>query len=234
MPVSKLELENAVAKIFKDQWQKREGQIVPEPESISLGNSAVEFERATILYADLSGSTKLVDSEDWTFAAEIYKAFLHCATTIIKNEGGTITSYDGDRVMGVFIGKSQTTPAAKAGLKINYAVKNIVNPKLKAQYTGKSYEVKQVVGIDTGKIRAARTGVRGDNDIVWVGRAANYAAKLTELNMTERTWVTKVAYDCMDESAKVGGANKANMWKMYRWTPMNSIEIYGSNWTWSV
>ena len=90
-------------------------------------------------------------SESWTFAAEIYKAYLHCAAAIIKAEGGEIVSYDGDRVMGVFIGGRQTTPAARAGLKINYAVKNIVNPLLHKQYA-KGYEVKQVVGIDTSEI----------------------------------------------------------------------------------
>ncbi len=206
---------------------------MPEPEDLPLGNTAVEFARATILYADLSGSTKLVDAKKWTFAAEIYKAYLHCAATIIRNEGGEIVSYDGDRVMGVFIGSYQSTSAAKAGLKINYAVQKIVTPALKKQYST-AYEVKQVVGIDTSEIRAARTGVRGDNDLVWVGRAANYAAKLTDLDLAERTWITKEAYDRLHTSAKFGSKDQTHMWKSYRWTQMNDHPIYGSTWTWTV
>jgi class 3 adenylate cyclase len=233
LAVSKSDLESTVAKIFRESWKTREGRVVPDPTDLALGNSAVEFDRATVLYADLSASTALVDSKSWTFAAEIYKAYLHCAASIVRNEGGEITSYDGDRVMGVFIGENQTTSAARAGLRINYAVQKIINPALKNQYST-NYELKQVVGIDCSDLRAARTGVRGDNDIVWVGRAANYAAKLTDLNLAERTWITKEAYDWLHSSAKLGGANNANMWKKYTWTQMNDHTIYGSTWTWGV
>lgn len=135
--------------------------------------------------------------------------------------------------MAVFVGESQTTPAARCGLKINYAVMNIVNPALKAQYPSSDYTVKQVVGIDTSDLRAARTGVRGDNDIVWVGRSANYAAKLTELNLSERTWVTADAYAHMLDDAKFGGDPKRPMWTKYTWKAHGDRTIYGSNWWWS-
>ena len=227
-------LATQVATIFKEAWATRAGQKVPEPSDLKLGNDAVEFDAATILYADLTGSTKLVDAESWTFAAEIYKAYLHCAATIVRAEGGAIVSYDGDRIMGVFIGQSQATPAARAGLKINYAVQEIINPALAAQYPNNSFTVSQVVGVDTSPIRAARTGVRGDNDLVWVGRAANYAAKLTDLKLAERTWVTKATYDRLAEDAKLGGPNRQLMWKPYNWSQMGNQLIYGSTWRWSV
>lgn len=228
------DLKSAVAKIFKEAWVTRDGQVVPEPEDLKLGNDAVEFDRATVLYADLSGSTALVEAKKWEFAAEIYKTYLHCAASIIRAEDGAITSYDGDRVMGVWIGKWQSTPAARAGLKINYAVQNIINPALKAQYTNSTFEVRQVVGIDTSPLRAARTGVRGGNDIVWVGRAANYAAKLTEIKLNERTWITKEVFDKLADEAKFGGNNKTPMWKSYKWTQQSDHAIYGSTWTWTV
>ena len=132
--------------------------------------------------------------------------------------------------MAVFIGSSQTSSAASCGLKINYAVQHIVNPALKEQYTNSTYTVKQVVGIDTTTIRAARTGVIGDNDLVWVGRAANYAAKLTELDLDPRTFVTGTAYGRMNEDAKFGGDPRQCMWKEYKWSEMNDMQIYGSTW----
>lgn len=226
-------LSSYVKKVFKDAWAEREGRVVPEAKDLILGNEAVHFERATILYADLSGSTRMVESKKWEFATEIYKTYLHCATRIIKDEGGVVTSYDGDRVMGVFIGESQTTPAARAGLKINYAVQNIINPAMHEQYST-DYNVVQVVGIDTSEVRVARTGARGDNDLVWVGRAANYAAKLTELKLSERTWVTKEAYDYMLDDAKFGGSPRRNMWKAYNWSEMGGRQVYGSTWWWAL
>src|SRR5690349_19771976 len=104
------ELKAEVKKIYGESWSARDGQVVPDPEDLRLGNDAVEFERATVLYADLTGSTNLVNNEGWAFAAEIYKTYLYCAARIIRSEGGAITSYDGDRVMGVFVGDSQSVP----------------------------------------------------------------------------------------------------------------------------
>jgi class 3 adenylate cyclase len=132
--------------------------------------------------------------------------------------------------MGVFVGDSQSTSAATCGLKINYAVTYIINPAFNKQYPDNKFKIKQVVGIDTSAIRAARTGVRGDNDIVWVGQAANYAAKLTEINLEQRTWITKGVYDILHESARISGEPKQNMWKAFTWTANKNIDIYGSTW----
>ncbi len=224
------EIQREVQKIFSDQWTTRSGQIVPEPENIKLGNEAVEFETPAILYADLTGSTALVDGRDWRFAAEIYKSYLYAAARIVRHMGGKITSYDGDRIMAMFIGDSPCTSATKAGLKINHAVLDIINPALKAQYPNSGYSIRQVVGIDTSPIRAARTGVRGGNDIVWIGRCANYAAKLTELKLAERTWITQAVFDRLHHSAKFADANQTPMWKGYKWSENGDKQIYGSTW----
>lgn len=228
------DMKSAVQAIAQDAWSTRQGQVIPDPGGLQLGNDAVEFDRATVLYADLQGSTDMVDSESWQLSAEVYKAFLHCAATIIRAEGGKITSYDGDRVMGIWCGSRQTTPATIAGLKINYAVQEIVNPTLKQQYPRWVGEVKQTVGIDSSPIRAARTGVRGGNDIVWVGRAANHAAKLTDLNLAERTWITDEAFAWLGHEAKSGGDPKRSMWKRYRWTQQDDRIIHGSTWRWAI
>lgn len=228
------DMKGEVEKIFREQWTTRAGQVVPEPEVIKLGNDAVEFENATVLYADLSGSTAMVDGYSWGFAAEVYKTFLYCAAKLVLAEGGKITSYDGDRIMGVFVGDSQCTSAVRCSLKINYAVLNVVNPALKARYPNIEYQVKQVVGIDTSSIRAARTGVRGGNDIVWVGRSANYAAKLTDLNLAERTWITKAVYDKLNVDVKFGGQPKQDIWKNFIWNAYGNLPIYGSTWWWSI
>src|SRR5260370_42389295 len=128
------DLKEEVKEIVSNSWEVTEAQVVPDPESLKLSNDARHFERATILYADLSGSTSLVDNHKWQVAGKIYKSYLACAARIIRSLDGEITAYDGDRVMAVFIGKRQTSNAAKCALQINWAVKKIVNPALKAQY----------------------------------------------------------------------------------------------------
>ncbi len=116
----KTDLEADIAAIFRAQWKKSDDEVVPSDESLKLGNDAVRFD-ATVLYADLADSTKLVDGSPW-FAAEIYKTFLHCAAKIVHSEIGVITAYDGDRIMAIYIGGNKNTAAVRTAMKINYAV----------------------------------------------------------------------------------------------------------------
>lgn len=229
----KEDLEEVVSKIFREIWTERDGQGVPLPEDLKLGNDGVNL-NATVLYADMSDSTKLVDSYKPQFTAEVYKAYLTCAARIVKSEGGSITAYDGDRIMGVFIGKMKNITAAKTALMINGAVLDIINPALERQYPQTPYRVKHVMGVDTSAIMVARIGVRNDNDLVWVGRAANYAAKFCAINEENTTFITGEVFDSLMDSSKYGGQNNAPMWKERKWTEMNYMRIYSSKWKWGV
>jgi class 3 adenylate cyclase len=227
------ELQTEIKKIFRERWTKRDGQKVPDPEDLGLGNDSVKLD-ATVLYADMSGSTNLVDNFKAEFAAEVYKAYLASAARIIKDQGGTITAYDGDRIMAVFIGDFKNTNAATAALKVNWAVKKLINPSLQAQYSGGSYQMSHTIGVDTSEIFASRIGVRNDNDIVWVGRAANYAAKLTELDEGYPVYLTGDVFDRLHEDARLGGTPRRPMWESRTWTKMHNMRVYRSNWTWSI
>jgi class 3 adenylate cyclase len=228
----KEDLDAAVKTVFGEVWSERDGEVVPEPEDLNLGNDAVNL-NATVLYADISSSTALVDSYISEFAAEIYKTFLVCAAKIIKDEDGVITAYDGDRVMAVFIGDSKNTSAVRTALRINTAVLKVVNPALKAQYPSSPYVLKHVVGVDTSNLLVSRIGVRNDNDLVWVGRAANYAAKLTALNDGFVTYITDSVYDRIHPTPKYA-LSKEDMWQARTWVPMNNMNIYASNYYWTV
>lgn len=230
--VLKEDLEAAVKQIFAETWSERDGTVVPGPEALKLGNDAVNLD-ATVLYADISGSTILVDSYESWFAAEIYKTFLACAAKIIKDENGVITAYDGDRVMGVFIGDSKNTSAVRTALRINTAVSQVITPALNRQYPTLLYDLKHVVGVDTSKLLVSRIGVRNDNDLVWVGRAANYAAKLSALNDGFAIYITDSVYDTMHETVKYA-LGKENMWQARNWTAMNDMSIYATNYHWTV
>lgn len=225
------DLQVEVKDILAERWKTRDGQVVPDDASLALGNDAVKIS-ATVLYADISDSTKLVDNYEAYFAAEMYKSFLRCAAKIVRAEGGTITAYDGDRIMAVYIGGSKNTSAVRTGLKINWAVKHIIQPAIKNQYPSNSYTMKHVVGIDTSGLFVARSGIRGSNDLVWIGRAANYAAKITSLTDDYPTWITCSVYDNMDKSVKTSTDGR-NMWEERSWTPMNKMRIYRSNFWWS-
>jgi len=132
--------------------------------------------------------------------------------------------------MGVFIGKLRNSSAVEAALKTNWAVRHLINPAIKKQYGDKEYQLKHVVGVDTSPIFACRIGVRNDNDIVWVGRAANYAAKLSSIKEPDRIFITGEVFEAMNERAKFGGEPKQLMWTERTWTGMNKMRIYSSGW----
>ncbi|HEX03759.1 MAG TPA: adenylate/guanylate cyclase domain-containing protein [Bacteroidetes bacterium] len=224
------DIKSNVKKILSEKWETRQGQVVPSPEKLYLKNEAVELE-GTVLYADLDGSTYMVDNNEPWFSAEVYKSYLWCCAKIIKDNDGVITAYDGDRIMAVYIGDRRNSNAAQTALKINYAVQKIINPSIKEQYSN-SYEVKQVVGIDTSNLFVTRTGVRGDNDLVWVGRAANYAAKMTSLSSDTPSWISEAVYKKINKDTKF--TDGKNMWVRKKWTSMNDFIIYSSSWIWPI
>lgn len=228
MTAFKEELTSAVTTIFSNAWTTREGRKIPELSELGLGNDGVKLD-ATVLYADLADSTQLVADMSAEFAAEIYKAYLYCAARVITERGGTITAYDGDRIMGVYIGDSKNSQAVRTGLKIKWCVDNIINPALKQQYPGRNYSVSQKVGIDKSNLMVARTGMRGRNDLVWVGTAANNAAKMAALDLGYGTYISAGIYGQIADDAKY--TNGVDMW-----TPLSSPMgyIYGSSWQWGV
>jgi class 3 adenylate cyclase len=222
------DLRAEIATTLRSQWTIREGEVIPDTPDIKLGNEGVTL-NATVMYADIDGSTNMVDAKTATFAAEVYKSYLLCAARLIRSEGGTITAYDGDRVMAVFIGDSKNTSAVRCGLKIKSAVLEIINPAIKLQYNS-DFQLKQVVGIDTSKLLVARTGIRGSNDLVWVGPAANHAAKLSSISeQPYATFVSSGIYENMHASVKQ--TNGTDMWESRTW---QGKTVYRSSWYWHV
>jgi len=228
----KADLTAEVAEIFRAAWSERDGAVVPSDDSLKLGNDAIKLE-ATVLYADLADSTALVDGYQRPFVAEIYKAFLHCSAKIIRSQDGSITAYDGDRIMAVFIGKTKNSDAARTALKINWAVRDMIRPAVMKQYAGNTYTLKHVVGVDTSDLYVARTGVRGANDLVWVGRASNYAAKLAALPDNHASYITKEVYDKLMDNVKLSSNGQA-MWEAVKWNTFDNRTIYRSSWQWAL
>lgn len=133
--------------------------------------------------------------------------------------------------MAVFIGEQKNTFAARCALKINYAVVNFINPAIKQQYKQNFYNIAHSVGVDECELFVARTGVRGANDLVWAGKAANYAAKLCSFRKEGyASYITANVYNDMDECVKESPDNR-HMWERRMWREKNLI-VYRSNWMW--
>lgn len=219
-----------VSAIFGNKWQSRQGRKVPEADDVQLGNDAVTI-AGTVLYADMTDSTGLVNGFKPWFAAEIYKAYLVAACRVIRSNSGEITAFDGDRVMAVFMGEYKNTSAVKTALQINYIVRE-VNSAIQSAYPNTAFTLQQAIGIDASDLFVARTGIRTSNDLVWVGRAANYAAKLCSLGEGSfPTYITEDVFTKLNDEGKYGGNPRQSMWEKRTWTERGLV-VYRSSWWW--
>ena len=205
-------IRNDIRLLLRTPWDERSGIVVPETQDVTLARGAVNLE-AAFLYADMADSTWF--AQHWTreATAKVIRAFLNASTQVIRDEGGAIRSFDGDRVMAIFVGDGKCSLAARCALKINYAVTNIVHGELKSYYTdyGTSRGIGHCTGIAVGDAMIVRGGVFGHNDLISVGSAPNVAAKLSALRTGAPTYVTEAVYTQLDQASRVGSDGR-NMW----------------------
>lgn len=212
----KEDLQSKVQDLVQTSWNGiPNATAIPDETTLTFGNSGSRL-NVTVLYADLAGSTQMVDSIADILAAEYYKAFLHCASQLIRRHNGNIQAYDGDRVMGVYIGELQADDAVSTALELNYAVHEIINPTFLAQYGATHRQMKHTVGIDSGPVLAVKVGVRNAGELTWVGPAANYAAKLNSFSGLDNDFSTRItenAFSLLKSNvSKLGSANEF-MWE---------------------
>ena len=226
-----------VANVISTKWDVRKGSKVPSTDSIKLAGGAVELD-ATFLYADLAGSSRLAKELDRRIASKILKSFLAATTRLVRARDGVVISFDGDRVLGVFVGDAKNTSAAKCALNVSWAVSKVIRPRFRSQYQSVKdlgFSISHGVGIDTGTILIVRAGARGKNDLISIGRAPSLAAKLSEIrDASYTTHITTSVYRKLADSSKYGGANKNdNMWAKKAWDYLGeNVTLYRSSWWW--
>jgi class 3 adenylate cyclase len=210
------DLKSKVRQVMESQWSVKQANTVPYASSLTLTGIVAKLD-ATVVYADMRSSSKLVDELSQRAAGKIYQAFLYSLARIITSNGGEITAYDGDRVMGIFIGDSKETMATKSALMINYAVSNILRPMLEGHFKSlgwPGFQISHCVGIDTGSFLAVKAGLRDANDIVWIGRPPNLAAKLSEVRqINQSTYISNEVFMALDSWIKISSVNKVPLWE---------------------
>ena len=149
-----------ISGVLGQSWDARDGLVVPETANVVLAGGGVNI-KATILYSDLADSTNLA-MWDRRVAGRVFKAFLAATTRIIRSQGGQIRSFDGDRVMGVFVGDSKNSSAVKAALRINWMFTYVLKPQFEAQFEAirnGTHKLGYSTGVDTSEILVARGGI---------------------------------------------------------------------------
>ena len=225
-------MQTNVQTVLDMAWDMRDGQVVPDTDDVKLTGGAVKV-TATYLYADLAGSSKAAHKLKKEVTGKLIRSYLDAATRVIKHYGGSIRSFDGDRVMGIFMGDSKNSSAMKAGLGINWAVVEVLGKKLEAKWPDLKdhWTLGHGVGIATGEALIVRGGVRASNDLVSIGAAPNVAAKLSELRSSPNVYCTKVTHSNSHDSARLSSGGES-MWAPYTAQSIGGAvyQVMGSTW----
>ena len=208
------DLETWVDDIFATKLEARDGRVVPDTDDVALADGAVKLD-AAFLYADLAGSSRLAQDCPWSTTAKVIRAYLHCATRLIRAYGGEIRSFDGDRVMGIFVGELKNTHATSCAREIDWTVEKVIDPKARAKFKSISdadIHIRHAVGIDVGECRAVRAGIRDNNDLVWIGTPPSFAAKLSDIRAYPyAVYASSRTYNKLNDDSKL--IEGRNIWE---------------------
>jgi class 3 adenylate cyclase len=224
------ELNGKIDAYVKQLYEIEETTIVPDTDTAKLtfGNKGLTCEYA-FLFMDIRKSSQLHEQYGFTKAAKIYQSFHDINVRVIEENSGSVRAFDGDRVMGVFVGASKNSNAVKAAMQIQWAIRNILNPKLETKITCGG-------GIDYGKILVTKIGKgrnKNNNDLVWIGKADNYASHLA--NEAKNTIIISTnSYDVLVADRKVSDGK--NMWQSKVLTLKNgtNVKCYESSYGWVI
>lgn len=227
----KSDLENKIRSYERENYEVINTTIVPDTDNSNLtfGNKGLKGEFA-FLFVDIRKSSSLHETYGFAKAAKIYKSFHDINVRIIEENEGEIRSFDGDRIMGVFAGSMKNSNAAKSAMQIQYAIRNILNPIL-------NVNIKCGAGIDSGEILVVKVGKgrnKNNNDLVWIGKADNYASHLAnEANNT--VIISTNAYNKLSKDNKISN-NGQNMWTPTSIILKNGTRVpcYISNFGWVI
>jgi len=135
-----------------------------------------------VLYIDIRRSTQLNLTHRRETVAKLYSAFVRAMTRCARHHKGHVRGIIGDRVMVIFDRENCFVNAVECAISMNSVSQYVINKHFTRG------EVACGIGIDAGKMLATKTGVRrrgveqsAYRNLVWLGRPANVASKLTDL-----------------------------------------------------
>jgi adenylate cyclase len=149
--------------------------------NFDTGSQGVKVVETAVLYVDMRRSTLLSLRHYPHIVAKLYSAFVRAMTRCSKVFNGEVRGIIGDRVMMLFDNAGCYENAVNTAVLINSVCKYVINKQFPHE------EVSFGIGIDYGRMLATKTGIRRHgsarqsyHSLVWLGRPANVASKLTD------------------------------------------------------
>ena len=152
-------------------------------EKILTSKSALEGERkqVTVLFADLTGSTELIQGLDPEEARQLLDPALHVMMDAVHRFEGTVNQVLGDGIMALFgapvAHEDHAVRACYAGLAMQAALRRYAEEVRRSH----GLEVQMRVGLNSGEVVVRAIGNDLHMDYSAVGQTTHLAARMEQL-----------------------------------------------------
>jgi class 3 adenylate cyclase len=208
-------LEHEVSVILQAPWLVHHGHLIPTPESVAMAGGKVQCD-GTVLYADMTQPLSYDSDFHQSTMVKVMKCFLRCCSLLIARNNGEVAGFDGNRVMGIFIGQDQVYRAVNSAFQINTMISDILTPRLN-EYTRTAREsagnLTHCAGIDRGEFLAL-AGRPGSNELLWIGSPVRLAEELSSMRDERfRTVITETIYNALQQRQIPVREISSNLWE---------------------
>jgi class 3 adenylate cyclase len=149
--------------------------------NLDAGSQGVKVVETAVLYVDMRSSTQLSLRYHPETVTRLYSAFVRAMTRCAKVFNGKVRGIIGDRVMILFESADCYANAVYTAILINSVCQHVINKHFPHE------DLRFGIGIDYGRMLVTKTGIRRHGfeqqsyrSLVWLGRPANVASKLTD------------------------------------------------------
>jgi class 3 adenylate cyclase len=165
-------------------------ELLSDPDSISLGGSR---QRITVMFADISGYTRLTEDLEPERAMRVLNDFLTLAGRAVLEHEGTLDKFTGDAVMALFNAplpqKEHALRAVLAALAIQRRLKRFTSD---ATEDGRLHFK---IGISTGEAVVGNAGMPDLMNYTAVGDTVNVAKRLEEQAAPDQILMNAETYE---------------------------------------
>ena len=148
-----------------------------------------ERRQVAVLFADISGFTRLATERDAEEVHQLLNRFFAAVDTVVQGFGGSIDKHIGDAVMAVFGAPVAHTDdperAVRAALAVHQAA-GALDPPIRVH-----------AGVAAGQVVASSTGSAAHQEYTVTGDTVNLASRLTDLATVGQTLIPDAVHNIL-------------------------------------
>ena len=154
------------------------------PSNFKLENDEwAQVDDVVCVYFDLSSSTNILRDYGDEISVKIFDSYIKSATRIFKNFECSYLDIQGDGGFALFSGDKHIQRAMVSAITL----KTLLSKSYSGNLNDLVKKIKSKInlssrsGVHIGKILAKKSGIRGENEILWLGGLVSVASKICGL-----------------------------------------------------